>query len=237
LKYVVRGRSVFRAVVQSAVMSVTKSLVLSVGVFSFFVVPAFMAPAAFAQEPPVGSAERGSRLAYTCKGCHAIPNYKNVYPTYSVPKLKGQHPDYLVIALQGYRSSERSHATMHAHAASMSDQDMADIAAYLSGAPIQPDPNRKAIGTPPKAAEVCVACHGNDGVGIVPLYPTLSGQHRDYLERSLHDYKRGTRKNPVMAGFVATLTPADIKALADYYAEQRPALETTPKRVTRFSAR
>ncbi len=208
------------------------------------------APAVFAQapaseaqapasesQPPAADAQRGARLAYTCKGCHAIPNYKNVYPTYSVPKLKGQHADYLVIALQGYRSSERGHATMHAHASSMTDQDMADIAAYLGDTPIQADPSRKALGTPPKAAEVCVACHGNDGVGIAPLYPTLSGQHRDYLERALSEYKSGARKNAVMAGFVAMLTPADIRALAEYYSVQRPALETTPKRISRFSSR
>jgi cytochrome c553 len=192
---------------------------------------------ASAQTPPTGDAARGANLAYTCKGCHAIPNYKNVYPTYSVPKLEGQHPDYLVIALQGYRNKERGHATMHAHASSMTDQDMADIAAHLAGKAIQPDPNRKAVGTPPKAAEVCVACHGNDGVGIVSLYPTLSGQHRDYLERSLIEYKNGSRKNPVMAGFVGTLTPADIRALAEYYSVQRPSLETTRKRISVLSAR
>ena len=196
-----------------------------------------LAVTAHAQTPPAGDATRGARLAYTCMGCHGIPNYKNMYPTYRVPKLKGQHPDYLVVALQGYRSGERSHGTMHAHAASMSDQDMADIAAYLAGGPaIAPDANRKAIGTPPAAAQVCVACHGNDGVGITPLYPTLSGQHPDYLERSLIEYKKGGRKNPVMAGFVGTLTDKDIKALAAYYAAQRPSLETSAKRITRFSA-
>jgi cytochrome c553 len=197
-----------------------------------------LSAAAFAQTPPTGDAQRGAKLAYTCKGCHAIPNYKNVYPTYSVPKLEGQHPDYLVVALQAYRNRERSHGTMHAHAASMSDQDMADIAAYLAGpAVIAPDPNRKPVGTPPQAAQVCVACHGNDGVGITPLYPTLSGQHADYLERSLHEYKKGGRKNPVMAGFVGTLTDKDIEALAAYYAAQRPALSTTAKSISRFSSR
>ncbi len=65
----------------------------------------------------------------------AIPNYKNVYPTYSVPKLRGQRPEYLVAALKAYKSGERSHGTMHSQATTMSEQDMADVAAFLAGTP------------------------------------------------------------------------------------------------------
>ena len=57
--------------------------------------------AASAQQPAAtGDAANGEKIAYTCNGCHAIPNYKNVYPTYSVPKLHGQRPQYLVAALK-----------------------------------------------------------------------------------------------------------------------------------------
>jgi cytochrome c553 len=184
-----------------------------------------------------GNADRGRTLAYTCLGCHAIPNYKNTYPTYSVPKLSGQHPEYIVAALRAYKSRERSHATMHAHASSMTEQDMADIAAFLAGTRITADPNRRAVGTPPQAGQICVSCHGNDGVGIVPEYPTLTGQHADYLERALTDYKKGGRKNVIMAGQVLALTDADIKALAQYYARQQPALGTVKKNLTVLSAR
>ena len=62
-------------------------------------------------------------------------NYTNVYPSYHVPKLGGQHPEYIVAALKAYKSGDRPHSTMHAQAASLSDQDMADIAAYLTKAP------------------------------------------------------------------------------------------------------
>lgn len=177
---------------------------------------------------------RGKTLAYTCLGCHGIPHYKNTYPTYSVPKLEGQHAAYLVAALRGYKSSERSHATMHSHAVSMSEQDMLDIATYFAGTPVKP--SAKPIGTPPKSAQVCVSCHGNDGVGITPDYPTLAGQHPDYLARSLEEYKKGARKNPIMAGFVGTLTDADMRELAQYYAKQ-PGLTTPKKATSRFSAR
>jgi cytochrome c553 len=206
-----------------------------IALFGLLVASALAATAVSAQT--VGNAQRGEALAYTCFGCHGIPNYKNTYPTYTVPKLKGQHPEYIVVALKAYKSGERSHATMHAHAASMSEQDMADVAVYLAGDALKPAAAAKPVGTPPKSGELCVACHGTDGVGIVAEYPTLSGQYPDYLARALTDYKRGNRKNPVMAGFASTLSEADIKALAAYYSQQRPGLETPKKRVFWFSTK
>ena len=172
-----------------------------------------------------GDAQRGKQLGYTCLGCHGIENYKNVYPTYNVPKLVGQHPEYLIAALKGYRGKDRSHGTMYAQASSLSDQDIDDIAAYLAGAVLPPA--AAAAGTAPaKVTELCVACHGINGVGITGDYPTLAGQHADYLERALHEYKKGDRKNPVMATFIGQLSDAEIKSVADYYAAQRPALKT-----------
>jgi len=168
---------------------------------------------------------RGAKLAYTCHGCHGIPNYKNAYPVYSVPKLGGQHTAYLVVALKAYASQERAHATMHSHAISMTEQDMQDIAAYLGGQELKP--TGKAVGAAPKAAQTCVACHGNDGVGILPEYPNLAGQHEDYIQNALKSYRSGQRKNAVMAGMAAALTDADIRELARYYSSQRPALCAT----------
>jgi cytochrome c553 len=79
--------------------------------------------------------EAGRLKANTCMGCHGIPGYTNAYPTYRVPKLGGQTAEYLAIALKGYKSGERPHATMRAQAANLSDQDIADIAAFLANAP------------------------------------------------------------------------------------------------------
>lgn len=210
----------------AAVRALSMNMRMSLGVLSLAAFAAAAAPVARAQDaaaPAAGNAERGARLAYTCIGCHGVANYKNAVPMYNVPRLRGQHPEYIVIALQAYRSGERSHGTMHANATTLSDQDMADIAVWLAGTPLQP--SGKPVGTPPAAAQVCVSCHGNDGVGITPQYPTLSGQHGTYIERALTDYKKGGRKNPIMAGFAAQLSEADIKALADYYSSQRPALD------------
>ena len=193
--------------------------------------------AAQAQSPaPIGDAKRGHALSYTCNGCHAISNYKNVYPTYSVPKLHGQRPEYLLAALKAYKSGERSHGTMHAQASSMNEQDMADLASYLAGEQVLTKSANDVPATArPKASEVCLACHGTNGVGITADYPTIAGQHKDYLERALHDYQKGGRKNAIMAGMTATLTAQDIVQLAEYYSAQTPSLEVVPKRNFFFS--
>jgi len=92
------------------------------------------ATAALAQPGPVGNAEAARNKNSMCIGCHGIPGYKVAYPhVYHVPKIAGQQQAYLVNALKAYRSGERQHPTMHGIAASLSDQDIADLAAYYSG--------------------------------------------------------------------------------------------------------
>jgi cytochrome c553 len=79
-----------------------------------------------------GDVEAGRLKAATCMGCHGVPSYTNAYPTYHVPRLGGQHADYIVAALQAYKAGQRPHKTMHAQAATMSEEDMQDIAAYFA---------------------------------------------------------------------------------------------------------
>ena len=79
-----------------------------------------------------GDVEAGHIKAYTCTGCHGIPGYNNVYPTYKVPKIGGQNYEYLIAALKAYRNGERDHPTMALQATSLSDQDIEDIAAYFA---------------------------------------------------------------------------------------------------------
>jgi cytochrome c553 len=190
--------------------------------------PAAAAPAATAA-PLTGDAKRGRDLSYTCLGCHGIDGYKNAYPDYSVPKLEGQSPDYLAAALHGYRDGDRAHLTMHAQASTLADQDIADIAAYFAGQLLKP--TGKAAGTVPKAAQLCTSCHGQDGVAIAPMYPSLAGQHQDYLVRALDEYKNGGRKNPIMKGFTATLKDEDIDAIARFYSAMT-GLKTEPRSQT-----
>ncbi|MFC3656155.1 c-type cytochrome [Xanthomonas hyacinthi] len=89
-----------------------------------------VAPAASA--PAAGNAGNGRLLTYTCQGCHGVTGYKNAYPSYRIPKIGGQSAQYLTQALTEYRLGKRKHPTMQAQAESFSDQDIADIAAYLT---------------------------------------------------------------------------------------------------------
>ncbi|HXR57050.1 MAG TPA: cytochrome c [Casimicrobiaceae bacterium] len=75
-----------------------------------------------------------------------------------------------------------------------------------------------------KVKEICAACHGQDGNSQSDAYPKLGGQYPDYLAKALRDYKSGARKNPIMAGFAATLTDKDIDNVAAYFASQPPVL-------------
>jgi cytochrome c553 len=94
--------------------------------------PAAAPAAATAPAAVKGNAEAGRALAYTCMGCHGITGYKNAYPNFHVPKIGGQSPEYLGNALQEYKKGSRKHPTMQAQAQSFSDQQIADIAAFLS---------------------------------------------------------------------------------------------------------
>ena len=96
--------------------------------------PAAAEPAAAPAAPPalVGNVEQGRTLAYTCQGCHGVTGYKNAYPSYHVPKIGGQSAEYLAQALTEYQKGGRKHPTMQAQSQSFSDQDIADLSAYLS---------------------------------------------------------------------------------------------------------
>jgi cytochrome c553 len=166
-----------------------------------------------------GNAERGQTLAYTCHGCHGVPNYNNAYPHYRVPKLGGQAAPYLVNALKAYAAGDRSHPTMAAQATTLTDQDREDIAAYLQGEVIKSP--KQVVGTPPPATQTCAACHGPDGATrVAPDYPVLAGQYQDYIVQALRDYKSGKRKNPVMAGIVAGVDEKDFPAIALFFSRQ-----------------
>jgi cytochrome c553 len=87
---------------------------------------------------PSGDPVKGSQKVQMCQGCHGILGWRTAFPeVYHVPKIAGQHPNYIIAALKEYRSGQRSHPSMLAIAASLTDADMADIAAYYSQAPLQ----------------------------------------------------------------------------------------------------
>ena len=173
-----------------------------------------------------GDAQAGAKLAYTCLGCHGSEGYRNAYPSFRVPKLGGQTQEYLAIALKNYRDGNRPHPTMRAQAHSLGDQGIEDVAAYIAG--IGTD-TVKAGGTKDSGfdkAQTCVACHGANGISITPAWPTLAGQHEDYLKHALGQYRDGTRVNAVMQAQAAMIAEADVAMLARYFS-RLDGLETT----------
>jgi cytochrome c553 len=164
-----------------------------------------------------GDPVQGEKKFYTCYGCHGVANYKNAYPDYSVPKLRHQNSAYLVSALHEYRD--------------LSDQDMEDIAAYLQGADAVKPGAASASSSAPKQVAPCIACHGENGLGVEapmdPKPPVLAGQHVVYLEQELTAYRNGRRKNVVLDSMAQLLTSdQDVKIAAAYFAEHPSPLAT-----------
>ncbi|HEY8707831.1 MAG TPA: c-type cytochrome, partial [Burkholderiaceae bacterium] len=159
------------------------------------------------------SAEAGKKRADMCIGCHGIPGYRGSFPEiYQVPMIAGQNAKYIVAALTEYKKGDRKHPTMRAIATSLSDQDMADLAAFYSTeTKVEPVPATLPATVPAAMAELlkkgnCASCHGaNLSTPIDPSYPKLAGQHADYLYYALLAYQTDGnpligRNNPIMMG-------------------------------------
>jgi cytochrome c553 len=178
-----------------------------------------------------GDSEQGQKKFYTCAGCHGIPGYSNSYPAYHVPRIGGQHPEYVISALKAYQSAQRKHTSMHANATTLTQDDMEDIATYVArfrnnAATL---PVRGDAGSGGEKAGLCAGCHGEDGNSEDPGYPKLAGQYESYLVKALTEYRSGSRKNAIMAGFAAGLTDQDILDVSAYYASQKRGLATVGK--------
>ncbi|MEO1202250.1 MAG: cytochrome c [Pseudomonadota bacterium] len=173
-----------------------------------------------------GDPDKGKDLAYTCLGCHGIEGYRNAYPSYRVPKLGGQKAAYLIDAIKGYRDGLRKHPTMQAQAVSLTDEEVADISAYLATLGTDTVESGGTTGASLERAQVCVACHGQNGISVNPMWPSLAGQHEEYLVHALNQYRNGERSQAVMAAQAQLLTDEDVAVLARYYSSMS-GLETT----------
>lgn len=190
----------------------------------------------FANAHAQGDAENGRTLSDTCAGCHGVDGYTNAYPSYRVPKIAGQHAEYLIHALDGYAGDQRNHPTMSGQSGGLSDEEVRDIAAFLSQDGLEEparDARAAAVGNPARGEELaaargCAGCHGPEGVspeGLRPPSPILAGQYADFLYQALKQYKDGGRSNPVMMGQVQSLSDRDMRDLAAFYASQPGPLD------------
>jgi len=188
-----------------------------------------------------GDVKAGESKAAMCIGCHGIPGYQNSFPEiHKVPKISGQSDKYIVAALTAYQKGERKHPSMRGIAGSLSEQDMADLAAFYAGhnagvtaseAVKEPSASVKAL----LDKGACVSCHGaNFSKPLDPSYPKIAGQHADYLYVALKAYTvEGNalvgRGNPIMGGVAKQFTPAELKQLAQYLSTLPGELATLPQ--------
>lgn len=188
-----------------------------------------------------GDAKAAEQKIAMCIGCHGIKGYQASFPeVYRVPMISGQNAKYIVNALNAYKKGERKHPTMRGIAESLSEQDMADMAAYYEQqgktnkpAPVAAPADAKVAALLQKGA--CVSCHGdNFSKPIDPAYPKIAGQHKDYLFVALKSYKvenQATwgRSNGVMGGIAKQYSNAELKALSAYLAGLQGELYTIPQ--------
>jgi len=169
-----------------------------------------------------GDAAAGKVKFFTCKGCHSISGYTNAYPNYHVPKIGGQFEPYVISALKAYKDGAREHGSMEGNAGTLSDQDMADIAAFVAGFETkeQEGPVTGDTKAGKQLAGKCASCHGEDGNPPAPNFPRLAGQYESYLVKAIEDYQKGKRNNPIMQSMVQGLSEADIRNISAYYASQ-----------------
>ena len=188
-------------------------------------------------------AKAGEKKAAMCIGCHGIPGYQASFPEiYKVPMITGQGAKYIVSSLAAYRKGDRKHPTMRTIAASLTDQDMADLAAFYEQGPKDAAPAAAAAAPAPSAAVAellkkgnCASCHGeNFNKPIDPSYPKLAGQHADYLYYALKAYQvdrnpQVGRNNAIMMGMAKPYTHAELKLVSAYLATLPTDLKTVPQ--------
>ena len=184
----------------------------------------------------------GEKKIAMCIGCHGIPGYQASFPEiHKVPMIAGQNAKYIVSALTAYKKGDRKHPTMRSIATTLTEQDMADVAAFYEQQGKGEDaPAQLAAEAPAAAAELlkkgnCASCHGaNLSKPIDPSYPKLAGQHADYLYVALKAYQTDKnpqvgRNNAVMMGMSRPFTHAELKVLTAYIASLPSELKTVPQ--------
>jgi cytochrome c553 len=184
--------------------------------------------AAAAPAIAAGDAAAGQAKAITCAACHGADG-NSLNPEW--PSLAGQHPAYTIKQLQAFKSGARQNVLMSGQAMALSDQDMADLAAYFaSQKPAKKTADPALVktgeqiyrgGNKETGAPACLACHGPDGLGnITAAWPQVAGQHATYTAAQLAAYRSGQRSTDgdtqIMRNVAARLTDDEIKAVASY---------------------
>lgn len=196
-------------------------------------VAALAATSAFANEPAAGPASKGDPKAaesivnQVCAGCHAADGNSTVAVN---PRLAGLNAEYIDKQLTNFKSGERKNAVMGGIVASLSPQDMLNLAAYFSAQQPKPGTSKDQElallgqkifrgGVQGAGVPACASCHGPQGKGVPVQFPRLAGQHSEYIYAQLNNFRLETRANDgakMMRTIAAKMTDADMKAVAAY---------------------
>ena len=178
-----------------------------------------------------GDPVAGKEKSQLCQGCHGE---EGISTEGLIPKLAGQYARYIAKELRNYQSGTRSHQIMNAMAATISDDDLADIAAYFaSRTKMKGDGSNNEVGKKlflhgdiSRTMVACINCHGVNGKGLTPntsMFPVIGGQQKDYIRRQLVNFRKGDRTNSpngIMNRITQKLTDAELEALAEYVSAQ-----------------
>jgi cytochrome c553 len=188
-------------------------------------------PEAIKVRSGTGDPVAGREKSQLCQGCHGE---EGISAEGLIPKLAGQYGKYIAKELRNYQSGVRSHQIMNAMAATISDDDLADIAAYfasrkkMKGGGTDNETGRRLFthGDISRTVVACINCHGVNGKGLTPktsMFPVIGGQQRDYIRRQLINFRKGDRTNSpngIMNRITQHLTDVEIESLAEYVSEQ-----------------
>jgi len=187
----------------------------------------YAAEEAKAAAPAKPNLAKGEASFVACGACHGADGNSAITTN---PKLAHQHPEYLVKQLQEFKSGKRANAVMSGMAATLSEDDMKNVAAWLSTKEAKngfaKDKELVALGEKiykggiaDRQIAACAGCHSPTGAGIPSQYPRLSGQHQDYTIAQLTAFRGGVRNNSTqMTMIAAKLNDKEIQAVSDYIA-------------------
>ncbi len=174
-----------------------------------------------------GNKDAGKAKSAACAACHGVDGNSSIAQN---PKLAGQSEGYLLKQLQEFKSKKRDNATMYGMVAALSDQDMADLAAYYASNKVKAGVADETLvkkgeqiyrsGDASKGLSACIGCHGPTGAGNpAAKFPALAGQHSEYTVSQLKIFSSGARANDagnMMQNIAGKMNPADMKAVASY---------------------
>jgi cytochrome c553 len=186
--------------------------------------------AAGATAPAKADLVKGQEKAATCMACHTADGTRGQPAN---PILQGQHAEYIVKQLTEFKAGKRANAIMAGMAATLTPEDMVNVAAFYNSKPAVPGAarNKDTValgekiyrgGIAAKQVPACAGCHNPTGAGIPAQYPRLGGQHADYTEAQLVGFRSGARGNSAqMMAIAARMSDKEIKAVSDYIAGLR----------------